>query len=116
MTHTDIEPLEAMEVRVYAAYLNVVRDHTPIWPVPDAWSEWLSEPSQAIVNQPAADGAAPRLQFPREQWVVLPNRRRFVLEIVEGLLNRIAETGECTDMMLAYLATMLTFGGRLRVV
>lgn len=74
----------------------------PKWDFPDGpdWSEWLTD----IELQPVTEPTDP--QFPRERWVIYPNRRMVSLIIAENAI-RIGHLSEAVFL--------LEYGGRVRI-
>lgn len=114
--------LDQMEARVMTRYCEKISE---VWPTPpDAFHtvefspEWaaavkhVSVAGKTIEASTVGQPLPPMLQFPREQWVVYPNRRKVSLLIVDRLLDK---WDSLTTEQKAQAAFLLHFGGTERV-
>lgn len=99
---TDTMDLESLERRVIARYMDKCNVG---WKLPDVdpldMSDWHTGPPPADVPQ-----------FPREQWIVYPNRRHYVLLIADRMLDF---WDDLNDKQRTDVSLLLSFGGRERI-
>lgn len=117
MSATDA--LLELENQVNDRFLEKITERLPLTPFdPTAWLTGIEfgPVIDGPVLGPIIEGnpytsADPR-QFPREQWVVYPNRRAIALSIVARAL----ELETITDDQWAQIAFLMAFGGKERIV
>lgn len=116
MTDTAVEDLDALEAGVYRRYAEAVSASIPDTPDFSDWLDMLSPPTKYTVDTAlvCADAVTVVPQFPSEQWITYPARRRVSLMLVDQMLNRIAD-GNTTRDWLTMAGILLTFGGRSRI-
>lgn len=103
---SDTLDLESLERRVIARYMEKCNVG---WQLPDPidWSsdKWVDDWAEAMNAQEVP-------QFPREQWIVYPNRRHYVLLIADRMLDL---WDDLNDKQRADVSLLLSFGGRERI-
>lgn len=119
MSATDA--LAELENQVSDRFLEKVTERLPLTPFdPTAWLTGIE--FGPVIDGPAcgpiieghpSSSVDPRhqLQFPREQWVVYPNRRAIALSIVARAL----ELETITDDQWAQIAFLMAYGGKERI-
>jgi len=105
---SDTVDLETLERRVIARYMDKCNVGREV-PDPIDWSsdKWADDWAEAMSAQ-----ASQVPQFPREQWIVHPNRRHYTLLIADRMLDFWDDLDEKqrTDVSI-----LLSFGGRERI-
>ena len=96
--------LEELERRVTEKWVAAAAKRAPEWELPDLWafdfSNWLAHPPALPNNWP---------QFPREQWLVYPEKRRVTLLICDKALDQ-----DLSDEEWIHVCLLMQYGGKER--
>jgi len=96
------DSLEDLEHRVRERWVAASVDRTPDWPLPDRIIEW--QPTAELTH-------VAEFQFPREQWVSYPIKRRLALMVADRLLD----FEQLTDEQWQQLCQLIHYGGKTRI-
>jgi len=116
MSTTDA--LAQLENQVTEKFIEKITERLPLTPFdPTGWltgiefGPIIDGPVLGPVIEDPLSSTRPSGQFPREQWVVYPNRRAIALSIV----GRALELEAITDDQWAQIAFLMAYGGKERL-
>lgn len=103
---------DVLEERVWEKFAAEAKRRGAIWDLPDDEVAGWAPLRDALKPDPAAPPIPPEKQFPREQWITWPNRRRIALLLCERALDG---PEPLDDQRWWQVSFLMQYGGKERI-